>query len=85
MKGMELIIKMEGTTIKNIMTKSLKNLVTIRDMVNNHLVMQITTKKNIFIMIIIIKMNTTQIHKKESSKNMKCFLQIEEITMSRLL
>jgi len=82
MKVMELIIKMEGTSIKNIMTKSLRSLVTIRDMVNNHLVMQITMKKNIFITIIIIKMNTTKIYKKESFKNMKWFLQTEELTMN---
>jgi hypothetical protein len=79
---MELIIKMEGTSIKNIMTKSLRSLVTIRDMVNNHLVMQITMKKNIFITIIIIKMNTTKIYKKESFKNMKWFLQTEDLTMN---
>jgi len=82
MKVMELIIKMEGTSIKNIMTKSLRSLVTIRDMVNNHLVMQITMKKNIFITIIIIKMNTTKIYKKESFKNMKWFLQTEDLTMN---
>jgi hypothetical protein len=66
-----LIFKMEGITIKNIMTKFLQRLVTIKDMVINNLVTQITTKKNIFITIIIIKMSSSKIHKKEPSKNMK--------------
>jgi hypothetical protein len=66
-----LIFKMEGITIKNIMTKFLQRLVTIKDMVINNLVTQITTKKIIFITIIIIKMSSSKIHKKEPSKNMK--------------
>lgn len=62
---MELIIKMERITIKIIMTKFLKNPVTIKGMVNNHLAKQITMKKNIFIMTIIIRMSIIRVHKKE--------------------
>ena len=75
---------MEGTTIKIIMTKFLKNLVTIRDMMNNHLVKMIIMKKNISITIIIIKMDITKIHKRELSKNTKWLLQTEDLTQSIL-
>jgi len=75
---------MEGTTIKIIMTKFLKNLVTIRDMMNNHLVKMIIMKKNISITIIIIKMDITKIHKRELSKNTKWLLRTEDLTQSIL-
>ena len=75
---------MEGTTVKIIMTKFLKNLVTIRDMMNNHLVKMIIMKKNISITIIIIKMDITKIHKRELSKNTKWLLQTEDLTQSIL-
>ena len=75
---------MEGTTIKIIMTKFLKNLVTIRDMMNNHLVKKIIMKKNISITIIIIKMDITKIHKRELSKNTKWLLRTEDLTQSIL-
>ena len=75
---------MEETTIKIIMTKFLKSLVTIRDMMNNHLVKKIIMKKNISITIIIIKMDITKIHKRELSKNTKWLLQTEDLTQSIL-
>ena len=75
---------MEETTIKIIMTKFLKNLVTIRDMMNNHLVKMIIMKKNISITIIIIKMDITKIHKRELSKNTKWLLRTEDLTQSIL-
>ena len=75
---------MEGTTIKIIMTRFLKNLVTIRDMMNNHLVKMIIMKKNISITIIIIKMDITKIHKRELSKNTKWLLRTEDLTQSIL-
>ena len=71
---------MEETTIKIIMTKFLKSLVTIRDMMNNHLVKKIIMKKNISITIIIIKMDITKIHKRELSKNTKWLLRTEDLT-----
>ena len=71
---------MEETTIKVIMTKFLKSLVTIRDMMNNHLVKKIIMKKNISITIIIIKMDITKIHKRELSKNTKWLLRTEDLT-----
>ena len=75
---------MEDTTIKIIMTKFLKSLVTIRDMMNNHLVKKIIMKKNISITIIIIKMDITKIHKRELSKNTKWLLRTEDLTQSIL-
>jgi hypothetical protein len=75
---------MEETTIKIIMTKFLKSLVTIRDMMNNHLVKKIIMKKNISITIIIIKMDITKIHKRELSKNTKWLLRTEDLTQSIL-
>ena len=75
---------MEETTIKIIMTKFLKSLVTIRDMMNNHLVKMIIMKKNISITIIIIKMDITKIHKRELSKNTKWLLRTEDLTQSIL-
>ena len=75
---------MEETTIKIIMTKFLKSLVTIRDMMNNHLVKKIIMKKNISITIIIIKMDITKIHKRELSKNTKWLLRTEDLTQNIL-
>ena len=75
---------MEETTIKIIMTKFLKSLVTIGDMMNNHLVKKIIMKKNISITIIIIKMDITKIHKRELSKNTKWLLRTEDLTQSIL-
>ena len=75
---------MEETTIKIIMTKFLKSLVTIRDMMNNHLVKKIIMKKNISITIIIIKMDITKNHKRELSKNTKWLLRTEDLTQSIL-
>jgi hypothetical protein len=66
-----LICKMEQISFKIIMMKFPQKLVTIKGLVISNLVMLITMKRNISITIIIIKMSTSKIHKKEASKNMR--------------
>jgi hypothetical protein len=66
------------------MMKFLQKLLTIKGLVISNLVMLITMKRNISITIIIIKMSTSKIHKKEATKIMRWFLKTEDLLMSIL-